>query len=707
MQNAAGFKKSEIGLRLAEVQAALQEGLLIFDDGRVNWANERAAETLGYAPAELVGLAWGGVIKEPAYQEVVDELTKIGATKDNGAVVSITNKLVRFVSGEGGHGRSGRASIAVTVGAPGNRLRLTMSLTDITEELVLDERLHFLSRAVDQGFAAVAITDRDGRFEFVNRRFAEICGYDADSVLGRGIDLLESGDSNVTTFKELQSAIEEGRPWRGEIRATKRNGVLFWLATILSPITREDTEEIDKCVLIFDDITERKETEHQIWRQANFDQLTGLPNRTLFQDRLDQALVRAARAKEEVGLMFIDLNRFKLVNDTLGHDAGDELLSIVAGRLQSCLRVSDTIGRVGGDEFVALLPNPGGREDIEMLSQRILDKVIENCIVLGKHEVSVGCSIGLALFPDDGGTAEKLTKAADTAMYRAKETGRNAYRFFEPDMIRQGQEAVTLEAELRDAVAAKHFTMYYQPVVDAGSGRVTSAECLLRWLHPRKGVLRPAQFMEMAERMQLIGEIGDIVFERALGQLQEWRHNGVTDLHLSINVDRTQIIVPGFVETVVEKLQTYDIPPSSIAFEINEMELAKGLGSMKSVLYRLRDEGVGIALNDFGAGTLSLIQLRQLPVDTLKLDRAFVRDIFDDPANEKILDAVVGIARQLNLTVVAGAIEMKEQLKVVAEKDYDQFQGYLIGEPLPADEFLALKQRVDQDPSAWQGEQQA
>lgn len=443
-------------------------------------------------------------------------------------------------------------------------------------------------------------------------------------------------------------------------------------------------------IMALEDITERKMSEAVIWNQANYDRLTGLPNRHMFQDRLEQALVKAQRTGTRVGLMFLDLDRFKEVNDTLGHEVGDDLLKQAAMRLRQCVRQSDTVARMGGDEFTIIVDEISDVGDVTRIAQSILQKMTEP-FQLGQEVAFISSSIGITFYPEDATEIATLLKNADQAMYAAKAAGRNCFNHFMPSMQHAAQTRMRLVNDLRGALAGNQFRVYYQPIIDTKTGAITKAEALIRWLHPIQGLVSPAEFIPLAEETRLIVEIGDWVFREAARQVVAWRKTFSPDFQISVNVSPLQFRSGGTGQAGwLEHLRELGLPGQSIAVEITEGLLLDVDSEITGQLLAFRDAGITVSLDDFGTGYSSLSYLRRFDIDFLKIDRSFVHNMETDPNDLALCDSIIVMAHRLGLQVIAEGVETREQQDLLARAGCDYLQGYLFAKPLPATEFEAL-----------------
>jgi diguanylate cyclase (GGDEF)-like protein len=433
------------------------------------------------------------------------------------------------------------------------------------------------------------------------------------------------------------------------------------------------------------DISERKRAEEIINFQLYHDLLTNLPNRALFRDRLNLAISQARRQDTQLAVMFLDMDRFKVINDSLGHLAGDQLLQAVAGRLTTCLRDSDTLARVGGDEFNLLIPDITGREDAVMIVSKIFDQ-LKQPVELEGHEVFVSFSIGIALFPQDGASMEVLVKNADMAMYHTKSHGKNGYEFFSDNMKGLFQQQLSMENGIRRALEENQFELFYQPQVEVNSGRVCGLEALLRWHHPERGLMLPDDFVPLSEESQLIIRIGNWVLEAACSELKKWIKTGLDDIILAVNISAAQLQQQGFVKGILEALKRHGVPGNRLELEITENVLMHDMDKAVSRLRKLAAHGVRIAVDDFGVGYSSLGYLKSLPLNTLKIDRSFISEIQSSQDRNSIITAIIAMARELNLEIVAEGVENEGQMDYLKALNCCKAQGYLLGYPMTAKE---------------------
>jgi len=453
---------------------------------------------------------------------------------------------------------------------------------------------------------------------------------------------------------------------------------------------------------LLNDITERLRVEEKLLRLAHYDTLTDLPNRVLFYDRLSRALAQAKRNGWRTGVMFMDVDRFKNINDTLGHSVGDQLLKKVAERLVRSVRASDTVGRLGGDEFGIVLSNLSESNDAALVAQKIIANFNEPFVLEGA-EFFVTPSLGLTLSPKDGVEVDELIKNADAAMYRAKEAGRNNYQYYSPEMSARGRALVTLEGSLRRALDNEEFLLHYQPKADVASGKITGVEALLRWRRPDQGLVSPAEFIPVLEETGLIVQVGEWVLNAVCGQINAWVNAGVEPVPIAVNLSARQFLQVDLGASIRRVLETHRVDPALIEFEITESSLMVNPQEATRTLEYLKALGVTLSIDDFGTGYSSLSYLKRFPINALKIDRSFVRDVTTDVNDAAITLAVISMAHTLGLKVVAEGVETEEQLSFLADHGCDQIQGYYLAKPLPADECthaIAAKRRLQPATSA-------
>ena len=563
---------------------------------------------------------------------------------------------------------------------------------DITERKQAEEALR-IAAITFQTQEGIMITDRGARIERVNRAFTKLTGYSADEVIGRTPALLKSGRHDQQFYQEMWEALGRENYWQGELWNRRKDGEVYPVRMTISAVQASDGR-VTHYVGSFADITHRKEAEAQLHRLAFYDPLTELPNRRLLLERLRQAFAASARNGQHGAILFIDLDHFKTLNDTKGHDVGDQLLTEVAVRLLACVRGDDSVARLGGDEFVVMLEDLSKQQDTaakraEAVAEKIRTAVAQP-YAIGGHEYHSTASIGVSLFFDHMESAEEVLKRADTALYRAKAGGRNTVRFFDPSMQAALEAHAALLEALRHALALHQLKLYVQMQADS-TRRIVGAEMLLRWKHPQRGLVSPVDFIPLAEESGLIVPIGLWVLETACAQLKTWAAQPLTrELQLAVNVSARQFRQPDFVAQVRRVLELTGADPTRLTLELTESVLLDDVEYTIAMMQALKSLGVRFSMDDFGTGYSSLSYLRRLPLDQLKIDRSFVLDIDTNPNDAVIVQTIIGMSKNLRLEVLAEGVETEEQLEFLTRHGCFAFQGSLFSPPLPVADFESL-----------------
>ncbi len=561
---------------------------------------------------------------------------------------------------------------------------IRLSAVDIADRRRADEHHRLAATVFEESNEGIVITDRTGAILRVNQAFTIVTGYQEDEVRGRTPAILASGRHDPTFYQDMWQRLREHGGWRGEIWNQRKNGEIYpeWLG--ISPV-RDPEGEVVYYVGIFSDITEKKRAEVDLEHFAHFDQLTGLPNRVLFQDRLKQAMVRAGRNERHVVLLFLDLDRFKAVNDTLGHQAGDLLLQRAAGRIQRSLRSVDTVSRLGGDEFTVIVGDIESRSQGAEVAAHIADKIagaLGRPFRLGNQEVASGASIGIAIHPEDGATVSDLIKHADTAMYAAKANGGNGCAFFSAEMTASAARRLELEAALRHAVRRREFRVEFQPQVDAVRHRITGAEVLLRWESAALGGVAPDEFIPVLEDMGLMTEVGWWVLRQACEEALHWHRQGFDAFRVAFNFSPRQFRDPECLEQMRHILAESQALGEWLTLEVTEHHMMQNQELSLDILRGVRRMGIRVALDDFGTGHSSLSLLKRFPIDELKIDRGFVQDLPRDEDDAIIVSTIILMARNLGIDIVAEGVEDEQQARQLIELQCPVMQGYHWGRPM-------------------------
>ena len=580
----------------------------------------------------------------------------------------------------------------------------------ILHKLQESEKLH--RYLVNSSPDIVYMLDETGHFTFVNDRIVQLLGYEKEDLIGKHheeIVYFEDTEQARYVFNERRTGERAPRNVELRLKCKDKDRSPKYFATNTIPIELSATgiyrnnnagkSQYVGTYGVARDITERKEAERTINFQAYHDLLTRLPNRALFKDRLNLAVAQAKRSNQRLAVMFLDLDRFKLVNDTLGHISGDELLQAVSQRLQQCLREGDTLARFGGDEFTLLLPQIYGQEDAEAIAKKIIDMLREPFFIEG-HELYVTISIGVAMYPHDGTNMDALVKNADIAMYHIKGRGKNDYQFFASEMNAVSMQRLSLERDMRKALETEQFVLYYQPQVDVLTGKIVAVEALIRWQHPTLGLIAPSEFVSVAEDTGLILPIGEWVLRKACETLKKWRDAGLKDVRMAVHLSALQVEHRNFVDTVTEILKEYKLSGHELELEITENLIMQDMENTVQKLIQLHNNGVQIAIDDFGTGYSSLSYLQKLPIHTVKIDRSFVHEIKSKPEEACIVDAIIAMAKGLKLNLIAEGVETQEQKDYLCKQGCPEMQGFFFGEPQPESTAmkLLLGKPFEQDP---------
>lgn len=612
----------------------------------------------------------------------------------NEAVVLQKNLMEVIVSGEAVRceesieGRVFDCSLYPVVGADGHVESVAAFCRDVTQSKQAQARLNLVAKIIRSSNEGILVTDVRGDIVEVNEAFCRLTGYTREEVLGKNPRIMKSDRHPPEFYAEMWRQLRETGHWMGEVWDRRKNGEVFPKLLSVSSV-RNDANEVTYYVGIFSDITQIKQTEQRLRRLAHFDPLTRLPNRLLFRDRLQQALMDAGRHGQMAALMLLDLDRFKDINDTLGHKAGDDLLKAVAKRIVSCVRKSDTVARLGGDEFTVVLSEIPGPQGVAGLARKIRRALAEP-FRLGGKDVFITASIGISLYPSDSTEVGRLLQSADMALYRAKDQGRDNFQFFAPEMNLDVAKRMDLELALRGAVERNEFAVYYQPRLNCRTGQIIGAEALVRWNHPTRGLVSPMDFIPAAEETGLIVPIGEWVTKAACAQQKAWLQAGLPSVTMAVNASARQLAQPDLVDTIVRIIRTADVDPTSIELELTESVAMKDADTTIEIFSEFKRNGIQICIDDFGTGYSSLNYLKRFPIDKLKIDKSFVEFCSSDPDDKAIVEAIISVAHSLKLTVVAEGVETEEQLGLLKGLNCDEWQGYYCSRPVPGHEMAVL-----------------
>lgn len=648
--------------------------------GSIVRASRSVEQLLGYTVEEVLGRKLADLYCSQADRE--EFLARMRA--NGGRIVGGESRLRH----KDGHEVWVRTTAHFIRDAAGKVVGVEGTTRDNTLQRRAEEELRLAAKVFESSGEAIMITDANGDMISVNQAFSRVTGYAAADAIGRNASMLASGRHSREFFADMWRGMLDNGYWHGEIWNRRRSGEIFseWLG--ISSV-RDAQERITYFVGIFSDISELKAAEAKIAFLAHHDPLTGLPNRLLLKDRMEQAMVHGERAGNKVALLFVDLDRFKAVNDSFGHPVGDALLRDAAQRLLGCVRDSDTISRHGGDEFLVVLTDLQSSEMPAQIAGKIMAALGEP-FHIEAHEATISASVGIAVYPEDGAGFDELLKKADTAMYHAKEAGRNAFRFYTQRMNADAQERLDLHGRLRRALERAEFVLYYQPLVDLKSGRIVGGEALVRWQSPEHGLIAPRHFIPAAEHSGLIVPLGEWVLQEACRELAHWHAQGCSQLSLSVNISSIQFRRGDVEETVLRALAASGATPAALELELTESILIDGAEQVLATIKRLQALGVRLAIDDFGTGYSSLAYLKRFAVDKLKIDQSFVRDMVSDQDDAAIVRAVIQMARSLDLKVVAEGVETEAVAAELRTMDCDLVQGYHFGRPLPAADFRRL-----------------
>jgi diguanylate cyclase (GGDEF)-like protein/PAS domain S-box-containing protein len=672
----------ETHLRLAVIVESSDDAIMaITRDGIIMTWNPGAERLYGYAAVDAVGKPLSILIPSERAHELPKILAHVGRRE-------IMNhfETVQMCKDDR------RIEVSLTVspihGAAEGGIGASIIARDITERRRAEAQIRLTAKVFESSNQGIVITDAQANIISANQAFEEMTGYAGEEVVGKTPRILRSGRHDKAFYADVWRSIAEHGYWQGEIWHRRKNGEIYpeWLTV---SAVKDDRGEITHYIGASSDIGEQKAAHERINYLAHYDELTGLPNRTRLQELLATMTANAKGNHTKVAVMFMDLDRFKDINDSLGHAAGDALLAVFAERLRGCIRAEDTAIRLGGDEFVAVLADIQRSEHVALVAEKIIEAAAKPYVIAGRDIVST-LSIGISLYPDNGGDAGTLVRNADMAMYAAKETGRNNYQFFSAKMDQKASMTFSLENDLRKALEHGEFVLHYQPQVDLSSGRIVGVEALIRWQHPKQGLISPAHFIPFAEERGFIVPIGEWVMQEAFRQNREWQLAGLPAVPVAVNVSPLQFQQKDFVKKTVSLAEEAGLPPQYVELEITESAIMRDVQAAQTVLGALKAAGFQLSIDDFGTGYSSLNYLKRFPIDKLKIDQSFMQGLPTDVDDAAIVSAILAMAQALRLITVAEGVETAEQVEFLRVKGCDQAQGYYYNKPLPVERLTGL-----------------
>jgi len=677
---------SEREIRYNAVLDGIAEGIVVCDaDGNIESMNPMAEQIFGCVECEVIAKNLLDFISD-VDQKTVDEFIQVSKSAE-------LQQMLRFESEVQGR-RVDDSHFPMELLIRSTRMPSRGMLTCIVRDTTLtkqkEEELQLTATAFET-HTAILITGVDGTILRVNPAFTQITGYTAEEAIGNNPKMLQSGHHDEAFYVKFWESVKTTGRWEGEIWNKRKNGEIYPEWQTITAV-KNNSGETTHYVATFQDITERKQTQALIEHHAFYDALTNLPNRRMMLDRLNQELSASRRHQVYGALLFLDLDHFKTLNDSMGHAVGDSLLQQMAKRLSNNVRAEDTVSRLGGDEFVVLLSNLGSKERSATAMANSIAKKIHAAISrpyqLEGHAFSFTSSIGITLFPFASDSADDVLKHADAAMYRAKGKGRNAICFYQSNMQVEADQRLQLEKELRAAINNDELVLYYQPQFN-NQNALVGAEALLRWAHPKRGIVEPKDFIALAEETNLIQQMGVWVMKTAVEQYVEWRDSGlfVGREYIAINVSPRQFQQDDFVSEVADVLKSHDISPSSLKLELTESMLLGDLHDVVEKMNQLKELGVSFSMDDFGTGFSSLAYLKRLPFDQIKIDKAFIRDVVRDINDAAIVETIIAMAEHLRLDVIAEGVETREEFEFLQRKGCVNYQGFYFSTPLQASSF--------------------
>ncbi len=646
-------------------------------------SNPAMERMLGYTHEEILNIGIQDIHPEESLPEIADTFNRQQA----GEFTLAPNLPVKRKDGSVFYADINSTPITID-----GKSCMMATFRDISRRKQTEESLRQAATVFESSHDGAIITDLSGNIMAVNRAFSQITGYDESEVLGKNPRILHSGRHGRDFYQHMWASIEATGYWQGEIWNRRKDGETYpeWLT--ISAV-RNAQGETTQYVGMFSDLSKIKQSEERVNHLAHYDPLTDLPNRLLGLSHLSHALSQAQRHHNLLGVLYIDLDNFKNVNESLGYPVGDELLVTLTNQMTTHMRDENMLARLGGDEFMLVLENIHSPEDAAMVARSLLELLSHPFVLSGNQEIFIGASIGISIFPNDGNSADQLIRYADSAMHQAKQQGRNNYQFYTESLTRASGEHLKMETRLRHAITANQLRVYFQPQVDIATGRIIGAEALVRWLDPERGLIPPADFIPLAEESGLIGIIGEWVLKEACLQSRHWIGTGLTFLTLSVNLSSRQFQRGNIVDVVSRVLEETGFPADHLELELTESALMQQAENAVKMMHLLRAEGIRLAIDDFGTGYSSLAYLKRFPLDVLKIDKSFVDDVPYHQDDMEIAASIIAMGHSLGFKVLAEGVETMEQLNFLQEKGCDMYQGYLTSPPVPPEEFEKMLQK--------------
>lgn len=665
--------------RYKRIVENLHEGVWVIDRyNNIRFANQALAKMMGYSIEEMLGRSVFDFEDEESQLECKKQISQ----RKNG----LSGVYEIEVLHKDGHKIVLQIESAPMLDLQNNFDGVVEGIKDITGIRSQQLKLKMLSSAIEQSGSMVMISDQDANIEYVNSKLCNVSGYSKEELIGENAGVFRPQDVDMEVLSDLWARISSGNEWQGEIEIRKKDSDSIWVLMSISSISNE-RNQISHFVTVCEDVSQLKAARHRMEELAYVDSLTGLANRVLFRDRLEQVLKSLKRSSTTAALLYLDLDEFKRINDSMGHDVGDALLMKVAETLRQCVRHQDTVARMGGDEFVVLLTDIDGMSGASSVARKIMSSMALPVQLL-KREIYITPSIGITLAPDDSLNADILLKNADMAMYKAKSSGRNNYQFFTEEMNAQIMDHLLIENDLRKAIDNDDLYVKFQPMYSIKNKLLVSVEALVRWNHPAKGELSPEYFIPIAEKAGLMANLGKWVMRRACKEMGQLEKQGMKGLKLAVNLSTRQFRDPYLIETIQNILAETDFKAVQLDLEVTETTLMEQIDHAVDLLGQIKALGISITIDDFGTGYSSLNYLKRLPIDTLKIDKEFISDIPNDKDDMEISAAVIAMAHKLGLQVVAEGVSTEAHWAFLEKNNCDIAQGFLMGKPMLKNELL-------------------